>query len=159
MTQTQTPTTPTTRPGPVAATQRDAAGGGRADAGGGAPWWLRTVWWLRMEGAAAALLAIGLFASSGASWWLFALLILAPDLSMAGYLRGPRTGAVIYNLGHGYGPPIAMLAAGSVAGAATGAGLLVEIAAIWMAHIGLDRMMGYGLKHPDGFRSTHLGRA
>ena len=29
---------------------------------------------------------------------------------------------------------------------------------IWCAHIGFDRALGYGLKSPEGFRLTHLGK-
>jgi hypothetical protein len=34
----------------------------------------------------------------------------------------------------------------------------VPIALIWANHIGIDRMLGYGLKYAEGFRFTHLGR-
>ncbi len=36
--------------------------------------------------------------------------------------------------------------------------ILVAIALIWLAHIGADRLLGYGLKYPAGFGFTHLGR-
>ena len=32
-----------------------------------------------------------------------------------------------------------------------------QIALIWAAHIGVDRVLGYGLKYPTAFRDTHLG--
>lgn len=109
---------------------------------------------LRIEGAltlAAALLA---YAHLGGSWVWFALLFLLPDLSMLGYLAGPRPGAAAYNAGHSHAAP-ALLAAASWALAAPA---LLLGAAIWAGHIGFDRMMGYGLKYSTAFGDTHLGR-
>ena len=107
---------------------------------------------LRAEGAAQLLLALVLFQSSGASWWLFGALILAPDLSAIGYLAGPRHGARLYNLVHSTVIPLPLLALGLLAQMP----LLTALAAIWWAHIGMDRAVGYGLKHPDSFKRTHL---
>ncbi len=75
------------------------------------------------------------------NWWLFALLFLLPDLGMLGYLRGPKAGAFSYNLTHTHAGP-ALLAA--VAWAAAPA--LLPVAAVWFAHIGFDRALGYGLR-------------
>ena len=108
---------------------------------------------LRLEGLAIGIAAIAAFASTGASWWLLAALILAPDLSAIGYARGPRIGAAWYNAAHTYSLP-AILAAFGIFGHLP---LAVAIAAIWVAHIGLDRAMGYGLKLPGNFKQTHLG--
>lgn len=36
--------------------------------------------------------------------------------------------------------------------------LVLSIAMIWLAHIGIDRALGYGLKYSRGFGFTHLGR-
>ena len=36
--------------------------------------------------------------------------------------------------------------------------LLLQLAAIWVAHVGFDRLLGYGLKSAAGFGFTHLGR-
>jgi Domain of unknown function (DUF4260) len=36
--------------------------------------------------------------------------------------------------------------------------LLLSLALIWLAHIGFDRALGYGLKYSAGFGLTHLGR-
>ena len=35
--------------------------------------------------------------------------------------------------------------------------LLMALALIWLAHIGLDRLLGTGLKYNDRFTHTHLG--
>jgi hypothetical protein len=108
---------------------------------------------LRLEGAAAFAAALALYGHSGFSWPAFALLFLAPDLSMLGYLAGPRTGANSYNLVHTY---IAALAL-SLAGFFGGVPLAFAGGLIWVAHIGFDRALGYGLKYPSGFNNTHLG--
>jgi hypothetical protein len=109
---------------------------------------------LRLEGLALCAAALALYGWSGASWRLFALLLLAPDLSILGYLAGPRAGALAYNAMHTTLVPIAL----GVAGMAMPSPLATQIALIWLAHIGIDRALGYGLKYGAGFSFTHLGR-
>ncbi len=109
---------------------------------------------LRIEGAILLLLSILLYNLIGGSWLLFVLLFLAPDLSMLGYLSGTRTGAITYNLFHTYVLPGLFAALGLLVGST----LLVSLALVWFAHIGFDRMVGYGLKYPTGFFDTHLHR-
>lgn len=113
-----------------------------------------TTAWLRAEGAAALALAIVLYTLFGGSWWLFAGLFLLPDASMLGYLGGPRVGALAYNVVHTYAAPAIVAGIGLLVGLPTA----VHVALIWIAHIGFDRFLGYGLKLPEGFKSTHLGR-
>lgn len=108
---------------------------------------------LRLEGFAVFATALLFYARAGFSWPAFALLFLAPDLSMLAYLAGPRVGAFGYNLMHTYALALALVLSGFVGDAPvlTAAGL------IWIAHIGFDRALGYGLKYPTGFGDTHLG--
>ncbi len=108
---------------------------------------------LRLEGAAMLGVLLAAYASSGHSWWLFAALFLVPDLSMLAYLADARTGAAAYNAVHSTIGPVLLGAAGLLLGAS----LLPWLAAIWAAHIGFDRMLGYGLKYASGFKDTHLG--
>ncbi|MEX2608821.1 MAG: DUF4260 domain-containing protein [Gemmatimonadota bacterium] len=110
--------------------------------------------WLRAEGAAALVLSLALYAGTGASWWLYAALFLAPDLAMLGYLAGPRPGALLYNAAHTYVLPLLLAVAGGLAHVP----VAVPVALVWVGHIGFDRMLGYGLKERSGFRDTHLGR-
>ena len=109
--------------------------------------------WLRLEGAAVLLAAVAAYHAGGLRWSVFALLFLVPDLSLLGYLAGPRTGALAYNLAHSYVAPLLL----GALGLAGGPNLLVGYALIWCAHVGFDRALGYGLKSPAGFRLTHLG--
>lgn len=89
----------------------------------------------------------------GMPWWVYGVFFLAPDLSMIGYAAGPRFGALAYNIAHSYCIPLLLVAIGLTGPfAACGYGL------IWCAHIGFDRVLGYGLKSPEGFRFTHLGK-
>lgn len=115
-----------------------------------------TILWQRAEGAIVFVAGICLFnlGSADVPWWAAVLVFLAPDLSFAGYLFGPRVGAFTYNLVHVY----AFGAAFMVAGALVGLPLLSSLGALWFAHSGFDRMLGYGLKSTEGFRFTHLGR-
>ncbi|MCK9397430.1 MAG: DUF4260 domain-containing protein, partial [Methylobacter sp.] len=109
---------------------------------------------LRLEGLCVLVAASVAYSKFGLGWGTFALFFLTPDLSLFGYLAGPKVGAVSYNLAHSYCGAVACLAAGLVFTAPTilGAGI------IWCAHIGFDRALGYGLKYSDGFSFTHLGR-
>jgi hypothetical protein len=108
---------------------------------------------LRFEGGAALAVAVVAYSAGGGRGSLFALLFLLPDLSMLGYLAGRRAGAACYNAAHSYLGP-ALLAALSMALGAHG---LLGIACIWVAHVGFDRMLGYGLKYGTRFADTHLG--
>ena len=109
---------------------------------------------LRLEGAAAFAAAVALYAHAGFSWPLFALLILAPDLAMLPYLIGPRAGAAAYNLAHTYALSVPL----ALAGYWLASPIALALGLIWTAHIGMDRMLGYGLKYASGFADTHLGR-
>lgn len=107
---------------------------------------------LRLEGVAAISLAAILYRELGASWLVFVLLFLVPDLSIAAYLGGRRVGAIVYNTIHTYLFP-ALLYGFGFATARPGA---MIVALVWGAHIGVDRLLGFGLKYPTGFRDTHL---
>jgi len=109
--------------------------------------------WLRAEGLAIATAALFAYAPTGAPWWLIPALFLVPDLSMLGYLVSNRVGAWTYNLAHTAPLPVALLAAGL--GWHTTA--LTVAGAIGLVHVGLDRLMGYGVKYDGGFGHTHLG--
>ncbi len=110
---------------------------------------------LRLEGAMMLVVATWIFATLGASWGLYGALFLVPDLAFVAYLGGARIGAIAYNATH------------SLVGPALLAGLYViepnavvaSVALIWVAHIGFDRMLSYGLKYGTSFHDTHLGIA
>ncbi len=108
---------------------------------------------LRLEGLAVLAAALIAYRALGESWYLFAALFLVPDLGMAGYLAGPRAGAPAYNVVHSYVAPAAL-------SALMASGVLPVhwgICVLWIAHIGFDRALGYGLKFGTAFRDTHLG--
>jgi hypothetical protein len=109
---------------------------------------------LRIEGAVALTAAVLVWAHAGVgSWLVFALAFVVPDISMIGYVKGPRVGAFAYNMAHTYAAP-ALLAVLGLSGAPSA---VWRFAVVWVAHIGFDRLLGYGLKHPTGFGDTHLG--
>jgi hypothetical protein len=109
---------------------------------------------LRLEGAAALAAGILLYQQTGADWILFVVLLLLPDVSILGYARGPAIGAVIYNVVHTW----------ALSGALLGLGFFLQWPVVFgagaalLAHIGGDRLLGYGLKYPTSFQDTHLGR-
>ena len=113
---------------------------------------LRTL--LRLEGLTLFVGMTLLYGVWDGSWWVYALLFLTPDLSFAAYLAGPRAGAIVYNAAHSYMAPMALMTTGF----ALSSPLVLSIAMIWLAHIGIDRALGYGLKYSAGFGFTHLGR-
>jgi Domain of unknown function (DUF4260) len=108
---------------------------------------------LRLEGAAIFAVSLLAYGHTGQSWWFFAGLFLAPDLSMLGYFANARVGAAIYNAAHTIVGPAILLGSALVLGSA----LTLALSLIWLAHIGFDRMLGFGLKYATGFSDTHLG--
>ncbi|HKS20177.1 MAG TPA: DUF4260 domain-containing protein [Bradyrhizobium sp.] len=109
---------------------------------------------LRLEGLALFIGMTLLYDLWDGSWWIYLILFLAPDISFAGYLAGPKVGAIAYNAAHSYLAPSALMTVGF----ATASPLTLSIAMIWLAHIGVDRALGFGLKYFEGFSFTHLGR-
>jgi uncharacterized protein DUF4260 len=109
-------------------------------------------WLLHLEGASIFALTIILYRAGHFHWWVFALLLLAPDLFMLVYLANPKLGSAAYNLVHTLSVPILLLGIAIVAPLPA----LEPYALIWLAHIGMDRMLGFGLKYPTQFRDTHL---
>ncbi|WP_042478037.1 DUF4260 domain-containing protein [Bacillus ndiopicus] len=83
-------------------------------------------------------------------WFFFCLLI--PDICMVGYIVDERIGAIIYNIGHSFILPAVLLTIALLANMA----FLLPIAMIWLAHIFMDRALGYGLKYTTGFKETHI---
>ena len=111
--------------------------------------------WLRAEGAAALVAGLVIYFQLGGNWLLAIPLLLLPDISAIGYLGGVRVGAFTYNLVHNWLVGLAVLGAGVWL-----SNDLVTIAgAILVAHVGMDRLAGYGLKHTSGFKDTHMQRA
>jgi hypothetical protein len=114
--------------------------------------WIRP--WLRLEGIAVLGAGLAGFLALGLPWYLFAVLLLAPDVSAAGYLRGPRVGAIVYNVVHDLFTGAAIAGVGLALGSVP----VMAVGAVLVAHSGMDRAAGYGLKLPTSFQDTHLGR-
>ena len=109
---------------------------------------------LRLESAAILIAALIFYGQNDFSWWLFALLILSPDLSAIGYLHSKTIGSLCYNAAHTYILPIAL----AFVGLTTSGTFALQFALIWLAHIGVDRLIGYGLKYPTDFKDTHFAK-
>jgi hypothetical protein len=107
---------------------------------------------LKLEALLGLVAVLMLYQGLHESWWWF-LLVLVPDVSMVGYLQNSKTGAQLYNWGHSYVLPLLLLA---LATQVSGTGLVIA-SLLWLAHISMDRALGYGLKLPTGFTHTHLG--
>lgn len=114
----------------------------------------RPRWLLHLEGASILTLSLLLYHAGHFRWWVFAVLLLAPDLVMLGYFANAKIGAALYNLVHTEAGPVLLLVA-CVALPLPG---VAPFALIWLAHLGMDRTLGFGLKYPTRFNDTHLQR-
>ena len=113
---------------------------------------------LQIEGLALFAASLAFFSTQNASWWMYAILFLVPDVSFLGYVGGPRIGAFTYNALHSTVGPLALAGIAWWLGADILGQVLMATATIWLGHVGFDRMLGYGLKQASGFKDTHLGR-
>ena len=109
---------------------------------------------LRLSGWVLAGACLALYLDADYSPLALVLLALAPDMALLVYVVGPRAGAVAYNLAHAEALPIALGALGVLAGG----GAAVQVALIWLGHIGVDNGLGYGLKYPTRLTDHHLQR-
>ena len=109
--------------------------------------------WLRLEAAVLLAGALIAYATTRQHWWLVPVVVLLPDLAMAGYVGGTRIGASVYNLAHATPVPALIIGLGWWQHRP----LVLGLGLVWLAHIALDRLMGYGLKYDDHFQHTHLG--
>lgn len=110
---------------------------------------------LRVEGLVLLLGALAMYALLGGSWVLFVVLLIVPDLSLLAYRVSAQAGATAYNVVHLYLLPVVLFAVGY----ALSAPLAMQIAAIWLAHIGMDRTLGLGLRYATEAKVTHIQRA
>lgn len=108
---------------------------------------------LRLEGAVLLCTSLFLFNSTHQHWWWVPALLFVPDLFMVGYARSTKLGALLYNVGHTYLLPTCLV----LYGVHSHRPFVIGIGLIWLAHIGMDRVLGYGLKYDDDFKHTHLG--
>lgn len=97
--------------------------------------------------------AIALFSTLAYAWWVLPALLFVPDVSMLGYLVSPRLGAITYNVGHHKGLAVVV----ALAGFFLQVPALELTGVVLFAHSAFDRLLGYGLKHADSFKHTHLG--
>ena len=107
---------------------------------------------LRAEGLPLFVAGAVAYGTLSGPWLAFVPLLLAPDLSAVGYVRGTRLGSMTYNLAHN------LVTAGALLGLGLwlGVGWLAVAGSVALAHIGMDRLSGYGLKYPTTFKDTHL---
>lgn len=95
----------------------------------------------------------------GCSIWLTAVVaerfdnVLLPNLGMLGYFLNTKVGAFTYNIFHHKGIAIMMAAIGWF----FSNDVLIACGILLFAHASFDRVWGYGLKHDDSFKHTHLG--
>ena len=108
---------------------------------------------LKLEEFGLFVLSIVLFSQLPFAWWIYLLLLLAPDLGMIGYPLGPRVGGVTYNTTHHKGLAAVLYSIGILSSIP----VLALIEVIMLGHSSIDRVLGFGLKYGDSFQHTHLG--
>ncbi len=108
---------------------------------------------LHLEGLIFLLTALYFYHLLEGNWILFFALLFTPDISMIGYLKDKRLGAITYNIGHNYVLALIVIGLGFLP---LQNSLITQIGIILFAHVALDRLLGYGLKYPSGFKDTHL---
>jgi hypothetical protein len=97
---------------------------------------------IKLEELALAVLSFYLFFTLDYAWWWFPLLFFVPDVSLAGYLFGPKAGAVIYNVVHHKALSILLYLAGSLTQSPA-----LQLAGVMMfGHSSLDRVLGFELQ-------------
>jgi hypothetical protein len=111
-----------------------------------------SIFFQRLEAGVFLIAMIASYQSHNYSWLAFVIGMVAVDISVAGYLLNNKIGAVIYNLAHSLIGPLALLTLSLTAWPQ-----LDIYVTIWLAHVAMDRMLGFGLKDIEGFRHTHLG--
>jgi hypothetical protein len=107
---------------------------------------------LHLEGAAVLIVSLLSYHWSHGSWLQFAFLFLLPISRCSAtppILRWERSRT---NAVHTYVGPLVL--AGYSFGSNRPA--MFSLSLIWIAHIGLDRMLGFGLKYPTRFNDTHM---
>lgn len=110
---------------------------------------------LHLEGLIVLLGALYFYSQIQGNWWIFAALIFTPDIAMVGYLLNKRVGSYLYNVMHNYLLAVGIIAVGYFLYQNI---FIVQLGIILVAHVGMDRFFGYGLKYPSGFKDTHMQR-
>lgn len=109
---------------------------------------------LKFEYLLLAVVTAGIFLAQGFAWYWLVILYLVFDISIVGYLINKEFGAVIYNIIHSVVGPVILLLSYVIFDGK----ILLFVALLWFFHIAVDRTLGYGLKHFEGFHHTHLGK-
>ncbi|MDT3948385.1 DUF4260 domain-containing protein [Staphylococcus haemolyticus] len=107
---------------------------------------------IRLENACVFITVISVYFIFDFSLWIFLVFLLVPDISMIGYAINKVIGSKLYNLGHTYVLPIIVALLYLITNEET----MLQISLIWLAHISMDRTIGYGLKYAIGFDKTTI---
>lgn len=108
---------------------------------------------LKWESLSLAVLMVVLTHKSPYSIWWLAVGFPLVDVFMIGYIISPKAGAITYNLGHNMTIPTLLIAYGVF----TSTEIISLVGFIWIFHIAVDRLLGFGLKNRESFHITHMG--
>ncbi|WP_455660668.1 DUF4260 domain-containing protein [Pradoshia sp.] len=107
---------------------------------------------VRLEYGFAFAFLFYMYIQLGFPVWLFFVLLLLPDITMIGYALNKSIGADVYNFGHSLIIPLLLAACYFL----FSKDYLLIISLIWLSHICMDRLLGFGLKYKDSFNHTHI---
>jgi hypothetical protein len=109
---------------------------------------------IRIENGLAFAISFFIYMQLDFPIWVFFVFLLVPDITMIGYVINKKIGAVVYNFGHSFILPLLLV----VCYLYFSKDYLLIISIIWLAHIFMDRLLGFGLKYNDSFNKTHIQR-
>lgn len=109
---------------------------------------------LRFEALALAVLMVALTDNLDTPLWVLPVAFPFFDICILGYTISPKIGAFLYNLTHNATIPTLCVTAGVVFDIKW----LTVLGFAWTFHTSVDRVLGFGLKHPESFWHTHLGK-
>ena len=107
---------------------------------------------VRIENGFAFAISFYIYVHLNFPIWLFFVLLLVPDITMIGYAMNKKIGALVYNIGHSLIVPLLFF----ISYFYFSNDYLLITSIIWLAHIFMDRLLGFGLKYEDTFNITHI---
>ncbi|KAG9408318.1 hypothetical protein AC1031_021560 [Aphanomyces cochlioides] len=108
---------------------------------------------LQLEGLAILIACLVAYNYLQGNWWIFVGGFFAGDLLSVGYAFGPALGCMVYNVSHTFVGPTLLLTTYLLLPDHV---WILHATVIWASHLGWERSLGYGLRYPDGFTSTHI---
>lgn len=109
---------------------------------------------LHLEGLVILAGSLILYAHLDFKWIIFFLLLFVPDLPLLFYGIDKRFASIAYNIVHSFIFPLVLMLLSYFNEYQLG----LQISLIWLAHIGMDHVFGYGFKYLGQMKENHFSR-